>query len=248
MRHVSPYLPRHWSGWSRWCRADRSRCRPSCCRYRTDHTVRRRGSPVQLDPRHPASDRVRLLPRQRHARRRADHQRTRSRTACSRSPSTPTVSAATREPPPARSGRWPPPGFIVAAPHFNINMGDISNGNLGRDVSEIITRTLALNTSATDPLRGHINTTAGVGAYGHSAGGMTTHTLLTNVAPDRGSPRRSRWPAWTWVRRPPRSAPRSCSCTGTRTPTCPYSSARQAYRELPAPKAFLTFRGGNHGG
>ncbi len=34
---------------------------------------------------------------------------------------------------------------------------------------------------------------------------------------------------------------------GDRDTTCPYSSARQAYNELPRPKAFLTFRGGDHG-
>jgi hypothetical protein len=34
---------------------------------------------------------------------------------------------------------------------------------------------------------------------------------------------------------------------GDRDPTCPYTSARQAYSELPAPKAFLTFLGGDHG-
>lgn len=138
-------------------------------------------------------------------------------------------------------------GFIVPAPHFTINMGDIGNGNLGRDVSEVITRTLALNT-ANDPLRGHINTTAGVGAFGHSAGGMTTHTLLTNVAPeprittaipmacvDMGNPSSSVRAKVLFIH-------------GDRDGTCPISSARQAYRELPAPKAFLTFRGGDHGG
>ncbi|MFD5337513.1 alpha/beta hydrolase [Streptomyces hawaiiensis] len=33
---------------------------------------------------------------------------------------------------------------------------------------------------------------------------------------------------------------------GDRDGTCPISSARQAYRELPAAKAFLTFRGAGH--
>ncbi len=137
-------------------------------------------------------------------------------------------------------------GFIVAAPHFNINMGDVRSGAQGKDVSEIITRTLALNT-ANDPLRGHLNTTAGIGAYGHSAGGMTTHTLLT-IAPD--SRITAAIPMACVDMGNPSSSVRAkvLFVHGDRDSTCPISSARQAYRELPAPKAFLTFRGGNHGG
>jgi len=123
-------------------------------------------------------------------------------------------------------------GFIVPGPYFrNAAIGDTYNGNLGRDVSEVITRTLALNT-ANDPLKGHITTTAGVGVYGYSMGGMTTHSLLT-IAPDMGHPAAS-------VRA------KVLFLHGDRDPLCPYSSARQAYSELPRPKAFLTFRGGDH--
>lgn len=135
-------------------------------------------------------------------------------------------------------------GFIVPAPYFSINIGDVYNGTQAKDVSEIISRTLALNT-ADDPLKGHINTTAGIGAGGHSMGGMTTLSLLTN-APD---PRITA------------AAPMSCVDMGTpaasvrakvlfthgdKDTTCQISSARQAYRELPAPKGFLTFRGAGH--
>ncbi|MCO1580419.1 alpha/beta hydrolase [Crossiella sp. SN42] len=136
-------------------------------------------------------------------------------------------------------------GFIVPAPNFNrASIGEAYNGTLGRDVSEVITRTLALNTG-NDPLRGHINTTAGVGAYGYSMGGMTTHSLLTIVPDSRitaavplacvdmGNPAASVKAKVLFIH-------------GDRDPVCPYSSARQAYRELPRPKAFLTFRGGDH--
>ena len=51
----------------------------------------------------------------------------------------------------------------------------------------------------------------------------------------------------TSVTRAARSRPTSCSSTATGTRTTPYSSARQAYAELPPTKAFLTFLGGDHG-
>ena len=109
-----------------------------------------------------------------------------------------------------------------------------------------ITRTLALNTGG-DPLAGHIDTAVGVGVSGYSMGGMTTHGLLT-AYPD------SRIKA---------AVPISCVDMGNpggsvkanvlfihgdRDQVCPYSSARQAYAELPSPKAFLTFVGADHGG
>ncbi|WP_328346733.1 hypothetical protein [Micromonospora sp. NBC_00421] len=69
-------------------------------------------------------------------------------------------------------------GLIVPAPVFTkASVGDTYNGELPRDVSEAITRTLALNTG-TDPLAGHIDT-ANIGVSGYSMGGMTTNALLT---------------------------------------------------------------------
>ncbi|WP_107485930.1 RICIN domain-containing protein [Streptomyces marincola] len=134
-------------------------------------------------------------------------------------------------------------GFIVPAPHFNHNFTDVRNGNTSRDVSQIITNTLALNTSG--PLAGHINTGIGVGVAGHSLGGMVTHGLLTS------------WPDSRIIS----ANPQSCEDMGTpsssvnakvlfvhgdRDSTTQYSSARQAYSEMTWPKAFLTFVGGSH--
>ncbi|MEU0090996.1 alpha/beta hydrolase [Kribbella sp. NPDC006257] len=136
-------------------------------------------------------------------------------------------------------------GFIVPAPVFtSASIGDAYNGTLSKDVSENLTRTLALNT-ANDPLKGHINTTVGVGVAGYSMGGMTTHGILTA------------WPDSRIVAAVPMSTVDMGDPGGTvhakvlfihgdRDATCPYSSARQAYRELPAPKAFLTYKGGTH--
>lgn len=136
-------------------------------------------------------------------------------------------------------------GFIVPAPVFtSASISDAYNGNLSKDVSENITRALALNTG-TGPLAGHVATTVGVGVAGYSMGGMTTHGLLTA------------WPDSRIVAAVPMSTVDMGNPGGTvkakvlfihgdRDSTCPYASARQAYRELPAPKAFLTFRGGTH--
>ncbi|TDB77928.1 RICIN domain-containing protein [Micromonospora sp. KC723] len=134
-------------------------------------------------------------------------------------------------------------GFVVPAPHFQHNFNDVNNGNTSRDVSEVITQTLALDSSG--PLAGHIDTSIGVGVSGHSLGGMTTHGLLTS------------WPDSRIIS----ANPQSCVDMGTpassvrakvlfihgdRDTTTQYSSARQAYSEMPAPKAFLTFVGGSH--
>jgi hypothetical protein len=132
-------------------------------------------------------------------------------------------------------------GFIVPAPHFQHNFSDITNGNAARDVSEIFTKTLTLNGSG--PLAGHINTTVGVGASGHSLGGVTTLGLLTS------------WPDSRVIS----AVPQSCGDYGDPSSSVkakflficgdrdsPYSSARQAYSKFPPTKAFLTFLGGTH--
>ncbi|MGP3982501.1 alpha/beta hydrolase family protein [Streptomyces sp. KR80] len=135
-------------------------------------------------------------------------------------------------------------GFIVPAPHFNYNgAGEVRRGEPSKDVSEIITQTLALNSSG--PLAGHINTDIGVGVSGHSLGGMTTHGLLTA------------WPDSRIVS----ANPQSCEDMGTpaasitakvvfvhgdRDNLTRYDSARRAYTEMTWPKAFLTFVGGSH--
>ncbi|MEV0325840.1 RICIN domain-containing protein [Micromonospora echinospora] len=137
-------------------------------------------------------------------------------------------------------------GFVVPAVSVpRVGIGDTYNGELPRDNSEVITRTLALNT-ADDPLAGHIDTTAGVGMSGHSMGGMTTHAMLT-AFPD---PRiRAAVPMSCVDMGNPSGSVRAdvLFIHGDQDPTCPYSSARQAYAELPATKAFLTFVGGDHG-
>ncbi|MDT0347416.1 poly(ethylene terephthalate) hydrolase family protein [Streptomyces litchfieldiae] len=138
-------------------------------------------------------------------------------------------------------------GFVVPAPSFpNSSPQETYNGNQSRDVSEVISRTLALNTTSGDMFAGRLNTGVGVGAAGHSLGGMTTHGLLTAwpdprvvaavpvACVDMGNPSSSVKANVLFIH-------------GENDGTCPYSSARQAYSELPAPKAFLTHVGADHG-
>ncbi|MFD8383324.1 alpha/beta hydrolase [Streptomyces sp. NPDC059679] len=138
-------------------------------------------------------------------------------------------------------------GFICPAPSFsdNSNIGSVYNGNWSKDVSEVLTRTLALNSASGSPFAGHIDTQAGVGVSGHSMGGMTTHGLLTA------------WPdnrivaavpvACVDMGNPAGLHAKVLFIHGSNDGTCNINSARQAYNELPAPKAFLTQNGADHG-
>jgi len=144
-------------------------------------------------------------------------------------------------------------GFIVPAPVFPTtttgsegNIDDVYNGNQSKDVSEVITRTLALGAEGScDAFEGHMDTALGVGIAGHSLGGMTTHGVLTA------------WPD----SRVTAAIPYACVDMGNPTgavnakvlfvhgdkdPICQYSLARQAYAELPSPKAFMTHTGQGH--
>ncbi|MEO3752430.1 alpha/beta hydrolase [Streptomyces sp. B6B3] len=143
-------------------------------------------------------------------------------------------------------------GFVVPAPVFPTtstgtegNIQDVYNGNQSMDVSEVITRTLALNEASGDPFAGRIDTAVGVGVAGHSLGGMTTHGLLTAwpderiaaavpfACVDMGNPDGTVGANVLFVH-------------GDQDPVCQYSSARTAYEELAAPKAFLTHLGAAH--
>lgn len=135
-------------------------------------------------------------------------------------------------------------GFIVPAPYFaNLDISDVYNGNQSKDVSEIITRTLALHTAG--PLAGHIATSSGIGVSGHSMGGMTTLGLLTQWPDSRIT---AAIPMSTVDMGNPSSTVHSkvLFMHGDRDTTCPYASGRKAYGKMPAPKAFLTFKGAGH--
>lgn len=141
-------------------------------------------------------------------------------------------------------------GFIVPAPVFPTttdgaegNVGDVYNGNQSKDVSEVITRTLALNDTAGDPFAGRINVDAGVGAAGHSLGGMTTHGLLTAWPDDRIT---TAVPFACIDMGDPAVAAKVLFVHGDQDTLTHYDLARQAYAELPAPKAFMTHVNAGH--
>lgn len=136
-------------------------------------------------------------------------------------------------------------GFIVPAPVFtNASISEAYSGDLSKDVSLILTNTLALNGAGT-PFTGRINAAVGVGVSGYSMGGMTTDGLLT-AWPD------SRIKAAVAISCVRMGAPSSSVAAnvlfihGDQDPVCAYSSARQAYSEEPPTKAFLTYIGGTH--
>ncbi|MCC3761748.1 alpha/beta hydrolase [Glycomyces sp. TRM65418] len=144
-------------------------------------------------------------------------------------------------------------GFIVAAPVFPTtttgaegNVGDVYNGNQSKDVSEVITRTLALGEPGScDPFEGRMDTTLGVGAAGHSLGGMTTHGLLTAWPDSRVT---AAIPYACVDMGDPTGAvnAKTLFVHGDQDPICQYSLARQAYAELPPAKAFMTHTGQGH--
>jgi dienelactone hydrolase len=85
---------------------------------------------------------------------------------------------------------WARAGFVVAAPaypHTSYRAEDfdaVDVINQPADASHVITRLLALNDRAGDPLAGRIDT-GRIAAAGHSAGGITTIGLFSGDRDDR---------------------------------------------------------------
>ncbi|GAB3235274.1 hypothetical protein GCM10027447_32920 [Glycomyces halotolerans] len=142
-------------------------------------------------------------------------------------------------------------GFIVPAPLFPTTstgtegkVDDVYNGSQSLDVTEVISRTLELNEGG-DMFAGRMDTANGVGAAGHSLGGMTTHGLLTawpderitaaiaHATVDMGDPAE-------------RVTAKVLFVHGDQDEICEYDLARRAYAALPGPKAFMTHTGQGH--
>jgi dienelactone hydrolase len=148
--------------------------------------------------------------------------------------------------------RWAAAGFVVAAPafpHTNRGTGSYDQSDMANqpaDGSYVISQMLALNTTAGDPLAGHLNPDK-IAATGHSAGGYTTIGMLTGGRDNRlraaivlsggqmgGAYRGSPVPV--------------LFVHGDADPTVRYDTGRAAYNALTWPKGFLTITGGNHYG
>jgi dienelactone hydrolase len=146
--------------------------------------------------------------------------------------------------------RWAAAGFVVAAPAFPhtkrgtpaFDQADMANQPA--DGSYVIGHVLALNTTAGDPLAGHLNPDE-IAATGHSAGGYTTIGMLT-------SGRDNRLRAAIVLS----GGRMGGAYTGSPVPvlfvhgdadaTVRYDSGRAAYDTLTWPKAFQTLIRGSH--
>ncbi|GIE49870.1 hypothetical protein Ani05nite_34040 [Amorphoplanes nipponensis] len=86
--------------------------------------------------------------------------------------------------------RWAGAGFVVAAPAFPHTSGGVADFdvvdllNQPADASYVLTRVLALDGKAGDPLRGRLDRVH-VAAAGHSGGGITTLGMLTGARDER---------------------------------------------------------------
>jgi dienelactone hydrolase len=148
--------------------------------------------------------------------------------------------------------RWAAAGFVVAAPAFpHTKRGapsfDISDmANQPTDGSYVISQVLALDTTAGDPLAGHLNQDE-IAASGHSAGGYTTTGMLTGARDNRlraaivlsGAQMGGAYAG---------SPVPVLFVHGDADATVTYRSGRTAYNALTWPKAFQTLTGGNHAG
>jgi fermentation-respiration switch protein FrsA (DUF1100 family) len=149
---------------------------------------------------------------------------------------------------------WASAGFIVAGaayPHTSMGAPDFQVADVANqpaDASYVLTKVLALNTTAGDPLRGRIDTEH-LAAAGHSAGAITTVGLfaahrdarldagivLAGNAVGMGSAYMGAPASLLFVH-------------GDADTTTPYNLARATYQAVPKTwkSAFLTFPGGDH--
>jgi dienelactone hydrolase len=149
--------------------------------------------------------------------------------------------------------RWAAAGFVVAAPAYphtasgvaTFDITDVINQPM--DASYVLDEVLALDSRPGDPLAGHLDPTA-VAAAGHSAGGYTTTALLTSQRDSRL--RAAIVLAAGLLGGTYGGAPIPVLFVhGDADQTVSYrDGGRAAYDALPWPKAFLTMRGGDHGG
>jgi predicted esterase len=144
-------------------------------------------------------------------------------------------------------------GFIVAAPEYmntkagsSLDLDDVWKGRNSLDAEQVITDVLALDTTVGDKLFGHVDGSRGVGAAGHSSGGMTTDGMI-------GLKRDSRIVAATIFAGlslgPKTGSPVKVLFEhGDADPTLKYSDGMADYTGLPSgwPKAFMTHVGEGH--
>ena len=144
-------------------------------------------------------------------------------------------------------------GFIVAGPDYpytktgtSPSIIDVTSGNQSLDASYVITQILLLNDQSSDRFYQHLDTTYGVGAAGHSAGGMTTQGLLSQKKDSRITA--AAILSGMSIGTPTGSSANVLFIHGDADTIVRYSSGRSAYTAIPWTKAFLTLVGQGHSG
>ncbi|HEY7272337.1 MAG TPA: chlorophyllase [Actinoplanes sp.] len=146
---------------------------------------------------------------------------------------------------------WARAGFVVAAPAYPHTSHDAADYdavdvvNQPVDAAYVITRMIALNAAASDPLAGRINT-ARIAAAGHSAGGITTIGMFSGNRDDRlvaGIVLAGRQVFAVPFAGPP--AP-LLFVHGKLDKTVPYADGLAAYRTVPWSRAMMAVTEGGH--
>jgi fermentation-respiration switch protein FrsA (DUF1100 family) len=150
--------------------------------------------------------------------------------------------------------RWSAAGFVVVAPAYPHTSRGVPSYqvldvvNQPADASYVLTRVLALDTRAGDPLRGHLATDR-VGAAGHSAGGVTTIGLFTAGRDERldagivlAGTALGVGTAFSGQAAP------QLFVHGQLDDVVSYRAGKAAYDRVPWPKAMLTLPDGDHVG
>jgi len=148
--------------------------------------------------------------------------------------------------------RWAAAGFVVVAPAYPHTSRGVARFdvldvvNQPADAAYVLSRVLALDGAAGDPLRGHLNRDR-IAAAGHSAGGITTVGLFTAGRDERldagivlAGNALGVGDGFTGPAAP------LLFVHGDADPVTPYGLAKAAYARAPWPKAFLTMPGEGH--
>jgi len=146
-------------------------------------------------------------------------------------------------------------GYIVVAPTFPLTSGpggwtDLADyKNQPADVSFVLTKILALDTTAGDPLRGHLEASE-VAVAGHSLGAITTFGFVNSCCVDK---RVKAAIELSGVRLPfkgrdfPAGPPLPMLLIhGDADPTVPYAGSAEAFAQMKGPLAFISDKHAGH--
>ncbi|MET7402097.1 chlorophyllase [Dactylosporangium sp. NPDC005572] len=147
---------------------------------------------------------------------------------------------------------WAAAGFVVVAPTYphsargSQQLDDDDIVHQPADAAAVLTAVLALDTTAGDPLAGHVDRAA-IAAAGHSLGGMTTVGMFTRHRDDRLTAgivlAGGQWPFGVGYSGAP--AP-ILFVHGRQDTVVKFAGSTEAYEPLAWPKALLDVPNGDH--